>query len=151
MDTEHKIIVCEGDYDREFFYGKMGRFFAEDKYKRLLPYIRNEPDRVWFLIEEDNRVIAFASLRVNKKSIAFTTEYVEDGFRRGGLFKLLTEARFDYCDALKQPIRASTNLEYLKDYYVRKGFEIYRTTKTYWFLIKESKKRKKTNGKGPAS
>lgn len=141
MMNDTKIIRYEGSYDKELFYSKMGRFFAEEKYCRQMPYIRNEPDRIWFTLEKDHRVIAFSSLRIMDEYILFTTEYVEFGYRRKGLFKALTEIRFEYCRDLDMPIRTSTDLEYIKEYYVKQGFEVYRTTKKYWFLLK-------SNGKG---
>lgn len=58
----NKISCFEGAYDKALFYSKMGRFFAEEKYIQQMPYLRNETDRVWFTIEENNQIIAFSSL-----------------------------------------------------------------------------------------
>ena len=46
-----QIQCFEGNYDKALFYSKMGRFFAEERYIRQMPYLLNEPDRVWILIE----------------------------------------------------------------------------------------------------
>lgn len=128
-------IQCyEGNYDRSLFYSKMGCFFAEERYIRRMPYLRNKPEKVWFTVERDGRVIAFSSLEFPGNYILFTTEWVEPRYRRKGLFKALTDARFAYCRDLDLPIKTSTNLEYIKDYYLKQGFKIYRTTKNYWFL-----------------
>lgn len=129
-----EIHCYEGDYDREVFYSKMGRFFAEERYIRQMPYLRNKDEKVWFTVEQENRVIAFSSLEFADEYILFTTEYVEARYRRQGLFKELTTVRFEYCRDLNLPIRTSTNLEFIKDYYIRLGFRVYRTTKNYWFL-----------------
>lgn len=131
------IHCFEGDYDKALFYSKMGRFFAEERYIRRMPYLRNKPEKVWFTVELDETVIAFSSLEFRDEYILFTTEYVEAKYRRHGLFKALTKARFEYCHDLNLPIRTSTNLEYIRDYYVRQGFEVYRTTKNYWFLSRQ--------------
>ncbi len=130
-----KIQRFEGKYDKTQFYAKMGRFFAEERYIRQMPYLRNESDRIWFLIERKERVAAFASLRIMDEYILFTTEYVEASYRRQGMFKALTVARFDYCRELDMPIRTATNISFIRDYYIRRGFEIYKTTKQYWFLV----------------
>ena len=103
---------------------------------RQMPYLRNEPDRIWFVIEKNNRVVAFSSLRIMDDYILFTTEYVEAAYRRQGLFKALTEVRFAYCGELGMPVRTATNIEFIRDYYVRQGFNVYRTTKNYWFLYR---------------
>ncbi|WP_326975282.1 GNAT family N-acetyltransferase [Caproicibacter sp. BJN0012] len=128
-------IQCyEGNYDRSIFYSKMGRFFAEERYIRQMPYLRNKPEKVWFTVELDGRVVAFSSLEFPGEYILFTTEWVEPRYRRKGLFKALTDARFAYCRDLDLPIKTSTNLEFIRDYYLKQGFRVYRTTKNYWFL-----------------
>lgn len=136
-----EINCYEGNYDKTLFYSKMGRFFAEEKYTRQMPYLRNEPDRIWFTIEKNSRVIAFSSLRIRDDYILFTTEFVEFGYRRQGLFKALTDIRFDYCRDMDMPILTATNIEFIKEYYENQGFEVYRTTKNYWFLRRENKVR----------
>lgn len=128
------IRCYEGNYDRSLFYSKMGRFFAEERYIRRMPYLRNKPEKVWFTIERDDRVVAFSSLEFPGEYILFTTEWVEPRYRRQGFFKALTDARFEYCRELGLPIKTSTNLSFIKDYYIKQGFKVYRTTKNYWFL-----------------
>ncbi len=99
-----------------------------------MPYLRNKPDKVWFTIEKEDKVIAFSSLEIPDEYVLFTTEYVEARYRRRGLFKVLTDIRFEYCRDLNMPIRTVTNLEFIRDYYIKHDFKIYRTTKNYWFL-----------------
>lgn len=131
-------IQCyEGNYDRPLFYSKMGRFFAEERYIRQMPYLCNKPEKVWFTIERDGSVVAFSSLEFPGEYILFTTEYVETRYRRHGFFNALTQARFEYCRGLNMPIHTSTNLEFIKDYYIKQGFKVYRATKNYWFLCKK--------------
>ena len=138
----NNIHCYEGNYDRALFYSKMGRFFAETRYIRQMPYLRNRPDRVWFTIEKDERVIAFSSIEFNDEYVEFTTEFTEARYRQMGLFRALTDARFEYCREYCReqnvPIKTSTNIEYIKDYYVRKGFEVYRMTRNYWFLRRDN-------------
>ena len=136
--STNSIHCYEGNYDQALFYAKMGRFFAEKRYVRQMPYLRNRADRVWFTVEKDERVIAFSSIEFNDEYVEFTTEYVESRYRKKGLFRALTEARFEYCRELNLPIKTATNIRFIKDYYVRRGFEVYRTTKNYWFLRRDS-------------
>lgn len=147
MDT---IRCYEGDYDKAVFYAKMGRFFAEERYIRQMPYLLNKPDKVWFTIERNERVIAFSSLEFRDDYILFTTEYVEGRYRRNGLFRALTDARFAYCEELDLPIKTSTNIGFIRDYYLRRGFEIYRSTKNYWFLCRSQKERSHADSQNAA-
>lgn len=140
------IFCWEGNYDKSLFYAKMGRFFAEEHYTRLMPYLKNKPEKVWFTIERQDRVIAFSSIEFPDEYVLFTTEYVEPLYRRQELFKRLTEVRFAYCRDMKLPIRTSTNLPYVRDYYQEHGFAVYRETKHYWFLSNEYKERVHGNG-----
>jgi GNAT superfamily N-acetyltransferase len=138
----NNVQCYEGDYDKALFYSKMGRFFAEERYIRQMPYLRNRPEKVWFTVEKDEKVIAFSSVEFKDGYVEFTTEYVEPRYRKKGLFRMLTEARFeycrDYCRRMNVPIKTTTNIEFIKDYYVRRGFEVYRTTRYYWFLRRDS-------------
>jgi GNAT superfamily N-acetyltransferase len=134
----NNIHCYEGNYDKALFYSKMGRFFAEERYIRQMPYLRNKPEKVWFTVEEKEQVIAFSSIDFKDEYVEFTTEYVEARYRRKGLFRVLTDARFEYCQDLKMPIKTSTNIGFIKDYYVRRGFEVYRMTKNYWFLRRDN-------------
>jgi len=138
----NNLHCYEGNYDKALFYSKMGRFFAEERYIRQMPYLRNRPEKVWFTVEKDERVIAFSSIDFKDEYVEFTTEYVEARYRGKGLFRALTEARFEYCreycSKMNVPIKTATNIGFIKDYYVRRGFEAYRTTKNYWFLRKDN-------------
>ena len=133
----NEIHCFEGKYDKALFYAKMGRFFAEERFVRQMPYLRNKRGTVWFTIERKGEVIAFASLLVKDEYVLFTTEYVEAGYRKQGLFRELTDARFEYCRELNLPIRTSTNIGFIKDYYLKRGFTVYRRTKNYWFLYRD--------------
>lgn len=130
-----RVQCYEGNYDRPLFYARMGRFFAEEQYMRRMPYLRNKPEKVWFTVERDGLVLAFSSIEFPGSYILFTTEWVESRYRRKGLFKMLTNVRFAYCRDAGLPIKTSTNLPFIKDYYLKHGFTLYRTTKHYWFLI----------------
>lgn len=130
-----EIKCFEGNYDKELFYSKMGRFFAEENYIRLMPYLKNERTKVWFTIEKNGRVIAFSSLLENDSRVLFTTAYVEMLHRRQGLFKKLTDIRFEYCKEIGKPIATATDKEFIKAYFEKRNFKVYRTTKNYWFLI----------------
>jgi GNAT superfamily N-acetyltransferase len=152
----NEIHCFEGKYDKALFYAKMGRFFAEERFVRQMPYLRNKWGTVWFTIERKGEVIAFASLLVKDEYVLFTTEYVEAGYRQQGLFRELTDARFEYCRELNLPIRTSTNIEFIKDYYLKRGFTVYRKTKSYWFLyqdrqeVSHESKEKRLTGRMPA-
>lgn len=62
---------------------------------------------------------------------------MEYKYRRQGLFKALTDIRFDYCPNIDLPILTATNIEFIKEYYEGHEFTVYRTTKNYWFLRRD--------------
>lgn len=77
----------------------MGRFFAEERYIRQMPYLRNESDRIWFVIERKERAAAFASLRI-----------------------------MDTYGELEMPVRTATGIPFIRDCYIKQGFKVYRET-----------------------
>lgn len=123
----NKIQCFEGQYNKALFYAKVGQFFAEDRYIRQLPYLRN--------IERKDQVAAFSSLYILDTYILFTTEHMEPTYRRQGLFNVLGDFRFDYCSDWELPIRIFTSISFIRDDYIQQGFEMYRESKNDWFLV----------------
>lgn len=131
------IKIYEGNYDKSEFYSKMGKFFAEKIYTKQMPYIYNSDEKVWFVIEENNLVVAFSSMIIKPNKIELTTAYVEKEHRGKGLFKQLTDVRLEFCKDKKLPIYTTTEHNFIKEYFEKRGFNTYKKTKNYFFLVKE--------------
>jgi hypothetical protein len=116
----------------------MGKYFAEPKYKKAMPYMSNKETSVWFLIYELNKLLGFGSLIEFKDKIVFVSSYVEEEHRKKGVWKEINIARTKFSKAKNKPIEVITKEDYLKDYWIGKGFEQYRKNGRYSYLRKEN-------------
>lgn len=131
-----QIKIFEGDYDKGKFYSIMGKYFAEPKYKKQLQYMSNKESSVWFLVFEMNKLLGFGSINVLKDKIVFESSFVEEDYRKKGIWKQLNESRFKYAESKKLPIEVITKEEYLKKYWIEKCFSVYRQNGRYSYLRK---------------
>ena len=132
-----QIEIFEGNYDKSKFYSHMGKYFAEPKYQKEMPYLANKEGSVWFLVFEGNVLIAFASLHELKNKMVFQHSYVEEPYRKKGIWKKLNENRFKYASNKNKPIEVITKEEFLKDYWIKNGFEVYRQNGRYYYLRRD--------------
>jgi len=129
-------ILIVGDYDKSIFYGVMGKYFAEPKYKKEMPYMSNKPTTTWFLVLEKGFLIGFGSVNELKNKIIFESSYVEAEYRNKGVWKKINEARTKYAVSKNKPLEVITKEEYLKKYWIENGFEVYKQNGSYYYLRK---------------
>ena len=67
--------------DLSRFYSLMGRFFAEQKYKKELPYLSNNEKKLWKLYFIDNELAGFYSLQNTKSNTLLSDIYVIEKFK----------------------------------------------------------------------
>lgn len=131
-----EFVVYSGEYDRKEFYSHMGKYFAEDQYKRKLPYLKNEDGKVWFIAFDSNEVVAFSSLQEKKTKIIFGSEYVEKSHNH--LWEQMIKLRLDYVSSDK-PIEIVTDKSDLVLILKKYHFNVTRETKNYTFMERKDK------------
>lgn len=119
------------------FYALMGKFFAESKYQKEMPYMVNRATNVWFLAFKEDALVGFGAVNELKNKIVLEHSYVEEEYRKLGIWKLINEARFEYSKFKVLPIEVITKEDYLKKYWLENGFEIFKTNGRYNYLRKE--------------
>lgn len=134
-----QIKIFEGNYNKTEFYTYLGKYFAEPNYRKEMPYLSNKEGSVWILVFEGDELIAFASLHELKNKIMLEHSYVEDTYRKKGIWKKLNELRFKYASDKNKPIEVITKEDHLKEYWIKNGFEVYRQNGRYFYLRKENK------------
>ena len=72
-------------YDKKEFYSIMGEFFAEEKYKKEMPYMKNSEKREWSLFFRDGSLAGFYSHEDRKKFTNIASVYVLENFRETGV------------------------------------------------------------------
>ena len=59
----YEVKVFKDNYDRGEFYSIMGKYFAERIYRKLLPYLINEKEKVWYLFFENQTLCGFCGVK----------------------------------------------------------------------------------------
>ena len=67
-----------GSYDKNEFYMIMGKYFAERIYRKRLPYLINDRDKIWHLFYLDDTLAGFAGIKLSKSSTNITDIYYLD-------------------------------------------------------------------------
>lgn len=116
--------IFKENYNNNEFYSIMGKFFAERKYRKLMPYLFNEEGLIWNVIMKDGNVEGFISYKEDDKKINIGYCYSED---KKLYKKLLTSIP-----------NKNTFIELEKDFdkniYEKLGYRIYKESKNYWYM-----------------
>lgn len=72
-------------YDKSDFYSIMGKFFAEKKHRKEMPYLINTDKKTWILFYEDDRLMAFYAHEKRKELTEVSGIYVLEEYRKFGL------------------------------------------------------------------
>lgn len=132
-----KIKVFAGNYDKKEFYSYMGEVFALKEFRKELPYLCNEPGRVWFLAFEGKQLIGFASFQETRTKIVFQNDYVFLKHRGKGVYKQLMDYRLQHIKGKNKPIEVICNCLKIAEAYIKHGFKETKKTKNYIFMRKD--------------
>lgn len=118
------IKVFKDKYDKNEFYMLMGKFFAERKYRKIMPYLFNDEDLIWNIVINDGTVEGFISYKERDHKVNIGYCYAEN---KKLYKKLLTSIP-----------NKSTFIELEKDFdksiYEELGYKIYKESKNYWYM-----------------
>ena len=125
-------MLFKGDYDRRKFYSLMGHFFAEKKYKKLMPYLSNDDDMVWNVEVKKGSAIGFISYSEKTSNIHIGYCYSEENkaLESDLVVNLLNEFP-------NKNFNIELEKTFDKDIYLNLGFGIYKETTNYWYLEKK--------------
>lgn len=134
---EINIKVFEPPYDKNEFYGYMGDIFSMRPVRSELPYLSNEPERIWFLAFCGNDLAGFCSMHDRETTVDLLCDYVFNMYRGKGVYRALVDTRMKYAERYKKPMKIICNGDIFAEMYHRRGFVEVRRTKNYRFLVKE--------------
>lgn len=117
----------------------MGKFFASKEVKKELPYMYDEPKKVWFIMVDNNIVIGFCSLMESKNKIIMGNGYIIPSNRNKGHYKELFDHRLRY---IKKRFSKKTIISVVKkemiDIFIDNGFIKTKESKNYvWVILNE--------------
>ena len=76
-------------YNHAEFYSIMGQFFAEPKYRKEMPYTRNDSNQEWCLFYSGNDLVGFYSHEQKKDLTVISSLYVLEEYRNHEIYKQL--------------------------------------------------------------
>ena len=133
----NKTKVFDEGYDKKEFYGYMGEVFALKEIRKELPYLCNEPGRVWFLAFEGEILIGFVSYQESRTKIVFQNDYVFPEYRGKDIYKKLMDYRLRHIKDKNKPIEVVCNCLKIAEAYAKYGFKEKKKTKNYIFMRKD--------------
>lgn len=89
--------------------------------------------RTWDVGKE----VSCLQIEIFEGNMVFEHSYVEEPYRKKGIWKKLNENRFKYASNKNKPIEVITKEEFLKDYWIKNGFEVYRQNGRYYYLRRD--------------
>lgn len=116
----YKVKIYKDKYNKEDFYSVMGKYFAERRYRKELPYIINDDRMEWYLVYNDSKLVGFSSTLVDKNKILFGNMYVLEEYREKGVWSFMADYLIEqYKD---NTIQVTTNIDRLIVAWKERGF-----------------------------
>ncbi len=103
----YEVKVFKDNYDRGEFYSVMGKYFAERIYRKLLPYLINEKEKVWYLFFENQTLCGFCGVKKGMQGVSITDFYGVDNYKNKGILDFMAYHVFEVYKT--QVIRVLTN------------------------------------------
>lgn len=137
-----RIVEMSVIKNGEYFYQKMGPFFASRRLRQELGNyaLSNEPDWIWFVAFKDEAVVGFLGTEPRKSgSFHITVLYVVEAERRQGIIRSLLKTALEKADenACSITITVKKELAYTLEKY---GFYPISVRGKNWIGMKRDKK-----------
>jgi len=133
---EFDIKIYDDACDKREFYSYMGVVFAMRDVRTELPYLYNEPGRVWFLALNNNQLVGFCSLQNRKSYIEYLCDYIFRAYRNKGVYIKLRATRDEYNQSDK-PVKITCKIGILDKIYLNLGFIEKKRFKKYVTLMSD--------------
>lgn len=155
MVTENKSVflqdivirVFDESFDKRTFYSLMGESFALKSVRKEVPYLDNEPGRVWFIATLKNNpmeVVGFVSYQEMKSTIQLKNDFVYPRYRRNGIYNKLNLKRLEHAQKIGKAIEILAKKEFTS-YYQRLGFKEAKSFVKYNRMRKEKEIERKNS------
>lgn len=133
----YNVKVYIGNYDRKEFYSIMGKYFAERVYRKILPYLTNDKDKIWYLFFSDNELAGFCGVKISDSCTNFTDIYAVDKYSKLGILEFMCNRLFKLYKT--EYIKILTNNEDEINIWLDLGFKNFGAKGQYKNLIWEGK------------
>lgn len=131
----YEVREYMGNYNKEQFYAIMGRFFAERVYRKKLPYLCNERDKIWYLFYRRKELVGFCAIKPLENYTLISDIYVLEQFKDRNVFEFISKYITDHY--AKNELQVLTNLEDEKNTWETYGFKVINKRGTYMICRRE--------------
>lgn len=118
----YSIKSYTGNYDKAEFYSIMGKFFAERVYRRALPYLINDNEKVWYLYFLEDELVGFCGVRISDEFTTFSDIYVVDKQKKSETLDFMCNHLFKLY--MMENIRVLSENKEEINIWLKLGFEI---------------------------
>ena len=84
-----------GNYDKNEFYTIMGKYFAERIYRKQLPYLINDKDKVWYLFFKKKELAGFCGVKICQKYTTITDIYYNETYKDENILEYISKYIFN--------------------------------------------------------
>ncbi|MEI3529649.1 MAG: hypothetical protein V8Q75_01065 [Bacilli bacterium] len=131
----YEVKEYMGNYNKEQFYAIMGRFFAERVYRKKLPYLCNERDKIWYLFYRAKDLVGFCAIKPLENYTLISDIYVLDQFKDANVFEFM--AKYITNHYAKNDLQILTNSDREKDIWEFLDFKVVNRRGTYMICRRE--------------
>ena len=128
----YNVKMYSENYDKVEFYSIMGKFFAEREYKRVLPYLSNDKDKIWYLFFNKEELVGFCGVKKMYDYINFMDIFVVNESEKN-ILKFMCSHIFKIYK--KNSIKVVTDKEKEIEIWLNYGFEKEGTKGHYQNLV----------------
>lgn len=132
---KYNIKIYMGNYDKKDFYGQMGEFFAERDYRKKLPYLINDIDKIWYLIYDRDHFVGFFGIKICIDNTLISDIYIGDNCNHMEVFKYMAEYLVDLYQ--EEKLKVLTRIEAEQNIWRDLGFEVVGSRGNYMIMFKE--------------
>lgn len=138
VKSKYDIKVYMGNYDKKEFYSQMGEFFADRNYRKQLPYLINDVDKIWYLIYERNKFVGFFGIKICNENTLISDIYITDLYLKSGVFEYMAKHLVNLYN--EEELKVLTKVKREQNIWLKLGFELVGNRGNYAVMIRSGVK-----------
>lgn len=135
---KYNIKVYMGNYDKKEFYSQMGEFFADRNYRKKLPYLINDIDKMWYLIYEKNKFVGFFGIKICNENTLISDIYIDDKYIETDVFEYMAKYLVNLYN--EEEMKVLTKVKKEQEIWSELGFEIIGNRGNYAVMTRSGRK-----------
>lgn len=138
LEEKYNVKVYMGNYDKKDFYGWMGEYFADKNYRKKLPYLINDSDKIWYLIYERNKFVGFFGIKVCNDNTLISDIYINEEYIDTNVFEFMAKHLVELYKT--EDLKVLTKVTKEKEIWENLGFVDVGNRGNYTIMLRRGKK-----------